>query len=124
MLRGRSLKSRLAKLAIAYAIALQGLLGAWGGIGAAHSAERDASLSLCRTLAAGTAQPADETAPVHCVVMCLSGACVANDAPAPASVATEYAPSRIAILLGDDRETLLPIVTLSALSARGPPAIV
>lgn len=124
MLRGKSLKSRLARLAIAYAIALQGLLGAWGGIGTAHSVQRDASLSLCRTLAADDAQPSDGTAPIHCVVMCLSGACGAADPPVLASVTTEYAPRQITVFLSDDRETVQSIAPFSALSARGPPAIV
>ena len=124
MRRGVSLKSRLARLAVAYAIALQGLLGAWGGVAYAHSVERDASLSLCRTLAAGDTQPSDGTAPNHCVVMCLSGACGGSNPPMPLSAATEYAALQIAVMSGDDCEITRPIAPFSALSARGPPTIV
>jgi hypothetical protein len=124
MRRGVSLKSRLARLAVAYAIALQGLLGAWSGVASAHSVERDASLSLCRTLAAGDAAPSDGAAPNHCVVMCLSGACGGSNPPMPMSVATEYAAPQIAVLSGDDHQTTRSIAPFSALSARGPPTIV
>jgi hypothetical protein len=123
MLRGRSLKSRLARLAVAYAIALQGLLGAWGGVGPAHSVERDAMRSLCRTLAADDA-PSDQTTPVHCVVMCLSGACSTGAPPAPATVTTEYAPRYVAAFFADEREAISSIAPRSVLGARGPPTIV
>jgi hypothetical protein len=124
MRRGVSLKSKLARLAVAYAIGLQGLLGAWGGFASAHSVERDASLSLCRTLAAGDIQPSDETAPVHCVVMCLGGACNTTAPPTPAIVTTEYAPRQIAVVLAKDQETVRPIAPIFAHSARGPPTVV
>ena len=124
MPRSRSLKSRLARLAIAYAIALQGLLAAWGGVASAHSVERDAALSLCRTLAADDAQPSDENTPIHCVVMCLSGACIAGSSPTPTSAVIEYTPRQIAVLHADDCATPRAIAPFSALSARGPPPIV
>jgi hypothetical protein len=114
----------LARLAIAYAIALQGLLGAWAGIASAHDFARDASMSLCRTLAADDAREPDGAAPTHCAVMCLSGACSNGASPTPVSVATEYAPPRLAYVPGDERETVRLIAPLSALSARGPPSIV
>ena len=123
MRRGGGFKLRLAALALAYAVALQALLGAWVGIASAHSVEDGASLLLCRTLAVGEAPRSDGTAPVHCVVMCLSGVCADGDPPALASVATEYAPQPVAPIFGDDRETIRSIGLVSARSARGPPTI-
>jgi hypothetical protein len=124
MLRGKSLKSRLARLAVAYAIALQGLLAAWGGVASAHSIERDAALSLCRTLAADDGQPSDESKPIHCVVMCLSGACSGGSSPPPTSAAIEYSPRQVVVFHADHRETTRTIAPLSSFSARGPPTIV
>jgi hypothetical protein len=124
MRRGVSFKSRLARLALAYAIALQAVLGAWVAVASAHNVDLDASLSLCRTLASGDAQQSDEALPTHCAAMCLSGACAGGNPPSPASVATEYAPPRIATFSSDDRESVRSIAPLSALGARGPPAIV
>ena len=122
MCRGMSFRAKLARLAIAYALALQALLGVWAGVASAHAI--DPSQSLCRTLAAGDAQQSDEAAPTHCLVMCLSGGCAAGDAPVLVSVATEYAAPRAAVSTRDDRQTVRSPEPLSALSARGPPPIV
>ena len=127
MRRGTLLRTKLARIALAYALALQALLGAWAGhAGAAHSQALDPASVLCRTLAAGEAQQSrDETVPApHCAVMCLSGACAAADPPIAASVAAEFSPPRFAsISIPNTRNDLAPLAPGGGLNARGPPSI-
>lgn len=126
MRRGTPLKSRLARAALAYLLALQAVLGAWAGQAAA-STSIDPALTLCRTTPSGGAQQSgDDAAPrAHCVAMCLSGACGAGDPPASVSTETKFASFRtaaISIRFGRDR---LPATEFHvALNARGPPSIV
>ena len=124
MRRGTTFKSRLARLAFAYLLAFQALLGAWAGTATAAGHLVDPSLALCRTVASGDAQQSDDAPPTHCAAMCLSGACAAGDPPTVSSVAAEYAPARIAILSSHDRTTVPSTALLLTLGARGPPQIV
>src|SRR5262245_34291884 len=95
------------RLFLAYALALQALLGAWAGALPAAAAAIDPSSSLCRSDASAS-QTGDHTAPGHCVVMCLSGACASGEPPASIVVATEYAPASLAVLLDPDVPTAFP----------------
>lgn len=126
-MRHRSLSSRLARIAVAYVLALQALLGVWAGHAAAAEPNAfDPSLTLCRTTAAGETSNSDRDGalPQHCAVMCLSGACASADPPVVASVMVEFQPLR-------SRAAAIPVVhdatagTLLHLgvSARGPPSI-
>lgn len=123
----RGAKSKFIRLALAYALAMQALLGAWvGHAAAANSQSLDPSLSLCRTLAAGETQQSgdDGAAGPHCAVMCLSGACGAGDPPAAASVAAEFSPPRIAYASIPNVRDPFPSAALGhGLNARGPPPI-
>jgi hypothetical protein len=123
----RGAKSRLMRLALAYLLAMQALLGAWAGhAAAANSRSLDSSLSLCRTLAAGEMpQSVDDGAPrPHCAAMCLTGACAAGDPPAAVRVAFEFSPPRIAyVSTSDVRDTFPSAAPGRGLNARGPPSI-
>jgi hypothetical protein len=122
---GTSFKSKLARLAFAYTLAFQALLGAWAGIAVTANAQAlDPSLSLCRTVTSGDAQQSDDAAPTHCAVMCLIGACAAGDPPTVLSAAAEYSPPRVAVLSSHDRTAVPSTALLLTLSARGPPPIV
>jgi hypothetical protein len=126
-MRVRSLTSRLARVALAYVVALQALLGVWAGhAAAAESNGFDPSLTLCRTAATGETQKSDRDSalPQHCAVMCLSGACASADPPVVASAEVEFLPLRT-------RAVAIPVVRDAAggtlphlgVSARGPPSI-
>lgn len=124
MRRTQRLTSRLARFALAYALAVQTLLGAWivqaNAIGAI-----DSSQILCRTAASDPQPSRDDTAPAaHCVMMCVSGACGAGEPPTVAGADIEFAPLRLATtstyVVG---ERLPAASTHIGLSARGPPSI-
>jgi hypothetical protein len=124
MRRGTSLRSKLVRVALAYAIALQALLGAFAGLALADA--QDPRLSLCRTIASDEApQSGDHSVPgSHCAVMCSSGACAAGEPPATAGVALEFVPAQAASVFAlavDDRGS--PPALRSGLNARGPPSI-
>jgi hypothetical protein len=127
MRRGTSLKARLARIALAYALALQALLGVFAGLAvAAESRSLDPSLSLCRILAGGETQQSDDH-PLpgpHCAMMCLSGGCAAGDPPVAASAATEFPPTRAAFVSvpAVDECCSHPVLRFG-LNARGPPSI-
>jgi hypothetical protein len=126
MRRGTPFKSRLARAALAYLLALQAVLGAWAGHAAA-STSIDPALTLCRTTPSGDAQQSDrDAAPAaHCVAMCLTGACAAGDPPASVSTEAEFASVRTAaISIRFGRDHLHPGEFHVALNARGPPSIV
>jgi hypothetical protein len=127
MRRGTPFALKLARIALAYALALQTLLGAFAGLAvAANSGSIDPALTLCRTVADGEAQqPGDGNAPVtHCALMCLSGACAAGDPPAAASATMEFPPLRAAFasVPATDNHCSSPGLR-SGLNARGPPSI-
>ena len=127
MRRGTSLTSRLARIALAYALALQALLGAFAGVAAAAgSGGFDPALSLCRTIINGEQHPSDDRdGPLtHCAVMCLSGACAGGDPPASASAAIDFPPLLVAPLVwvAVDHQDATPAF-LFGLNARGPPSI-
>jgi hypothetical protein len=126
MRRGPSLTSRLARLALAYAIALQTLLGAFAGVAAASSDRFDPALSLCRTIINDEQAPADDhDGPLtHCAVMCLAGVCAAGDPPASASAAITFPPVLVTSLVwvAIDHPDVSPAL-LFGLNARGPPSI-
>jgi heme A synthase len=126
-MRRGTLKSRLARIALAYVLALQGVLGAWAVHTAAASTPTDPSLTLCRIIANADTQPSSDDAArgLHCVAMCLSGACSAGDPPATVSTEAEFSGARttaISILFG--RDHLRPTELLVPPNARGPPSIV
>lgn len=125
MRRGTSVGFKLARVALAYVLALQALLGAFAGSAAAADTRSfDPSLSLCRTIAGGEPQQSGDHPASHCAVMCVSGACAAGDPPAAAGAAIEFPQLRatsISVLAADDHRgssALRP-----GLSARGPPSI-
>jgi hypothetical protein len=127
MRRGTSLTSRLARIALAYALALQALLGAFAGVAAAPgSGGLDPALSLCRTIINGEQHPGkDRDGPLtHCAVMCLSGACAAGDPPTSASAAIEFPSLRVASLVwvAIDHQGATPALRFGP-NARGPPTI-
>lgn len=126
-MRRRSLSSRLARVALAYLLALQALLGVWVGHAAAAEPNGfDPSLTLCRTTVGGETQKSDRDGalPQHCAVMCLSGACASADPPVVVSAEIEFLPLRT-------RVAAIPVVRDAAggtlphlgVSARGPPSI-
>ena len=125
----RPLTVKLARIALAYVLALQALLGALAGSAAAAiPLSIDPALSLCRTIVDGGTQPSgdgDRDSPVtHCALMCLSSACAAGDPPAAAGASVEFPPRRAASVsrpATDDhcRPPGLPV----GLNARGPPSI-
>lgn len=126
MRRAMSLKTTMIRLALAYALALQALLGTWAGASAAADQGFDPARSLCRTLAAGDTQHDDSSAipGPHCALMCLSAACGAAGPPATFSVGIEFALLRLAgiivVAVLDGR----PASALGGLiNARGPPQI-
>jgi hypothetical protein len=123
-MRVDSLKFKLARIVIAYAIALQAVLGVFAGPAAAAGAF-DPALSLCRTVTGEAQSSDDHSAPTtHCAAMCLSGACAGGAPPLAASVSVEVpqAPAAfITVLAVDDRFALAS--PGSGLSARGPPSI-
>jgi hypothetical protein len=124
-MRRDSLKLKLTRIALAYAIALQALLGVFAGPGAA-AGSFDPALSLCRTAAGGEAQPSDDHSgpATHCAAMCLSGACAAGEPPLAASASVEFPQPPavfVSILAVDDRFALAS--PGSGLNARGPPSI-
>ena len=126
-MRRGTLKSRLGRIALAYLLALQAVLGAWAVHTAAASTLVDPSLTLCRIIANSDTQPSgDDTAlGPHCVAMCLSGACGAGDPPATVRSEAEFAGSRttaISVLFGRDHSR--PTELHVAPNARGPPSIV
>jgi hypothetical protein len=127
MRRGISLKARLARIALAYAVALQALLGVFAGLAVAgESRSFDPSLSLCRTSAGGESQQSGdhENPGPHCAAMCLSGACAGGDPPAAASVAIEFLALRtVSVSVGAVDDCCLPRVLRFGLNARGPPSI-
>lgn len=127
MRRATSLKTRIGRLALAYALALQALLGAWASTAVAAGHRFNPAPSLCRTLAAGETPTGDAGGAerIHCVLMCLSGACGGVGPPAASGVAFVFAPLRSV--------DLLPAIVLDGrrllaqggwLTARGPPSIV
>jgi hypothetical protein len=125
MRRGITLKSRLTRIALAYALALQALLGAWAGL--AHAgASFDPSLSLCRTIGTGEAERSGDPATPgsHCAAMCLSGACAAGDPPVVVSVVAEFSAPRLPFI-GDTYlvDVVSGAVQSRGLTARGPPSI-
>ena len=127
MRRGTSLTSRLARIALAYALALQALLGAFAGVAvAAGSGGFDPALSLCRTIANDERQPStDHDGPVtHCAAMCLTGVCAAGDPPLAASAAIEFPPFLVAFMVrfATDDQDASPAL-FHGLNARGPPSI-
>ena len=125
----RSRTSSLGRIALAYLLALQALLGAFAGHAVAAIPNGfDPSLVLCRTAAAepqNQGSDHDGVAPPHCVVMCLSGVCAAGDPPATISAEVKFQPLR-------GRATSLPAfadadvtaLLQPAAHARGPPSIV
>lgn len=126
-MRRDSLKFTLARIALAYAIALQALLAAFvGPLAAAGSGSFDPSLVLCRTISTGDVQPAEDRSRSggHCTAMCLTGVCAASDPPATASVQVEFPPrlaAAVSIAAAGDRP--LPATLAPGLRARGPPSI-
>jgi len=127
MHRRLRLTSRLGRVALAYLLALQALLGAWVGHAGASTLDAiDPSLTLCRTATAGETQKSDgeKGSPAHCVVMCLSGACGAGDPPATVAVAAELLPWRAgAISIRAVADSVAAAAQHIALNARGPPSI-
>jgi hypothetical protein len=127
MRRGTSLTSKLARIALAYALALQALLGAFAGVAAAAGSDGfDPALSLCRTIVNDERQPStDHDGPVaHCAVMCLTGVCAAGDPPVSASSAIEFPPFLVASLVrfAMDNQDASPAL-FHGPNARGPPSI-
>jgi hypothetical protein len=126
-MRRRSLTSRLARVALAYLLALQALLGAWAGHAAAAAPDGfDSSLTLCRTAAAGDTQKSDRDAvlPQHCAVMCLSGACASGDPPPIGSAEAEFLPLRTrAVAISAVPAVAGGTLPNSGVNARGPPSI-
>lgn len=119
----RGTRIRAARLLLAYALALQALLGAWAGAATAGAASFDPSLTLCRT-ENPLSQSGDQAAPAHCVVMCLSGTCGGGDPPANVEAVAEYAPARLASFENPDFRTVFPPAAHGAgPRARGPPPI-
>lgn len=125
----RSHLSSLGRVALAYLVALQALLGAFAGHAAAATPRGfDPSLVLCRTAASdpqNQGSDRDGAVPPHCVVMCLSGACAAGDPPATVKDEADFQPPRgratsLAAFADADIAALLP----PAVNARGPPSIV
>jgi hypothetical protein len=127
MRRRISLKAKLVRIALAYALALQALLGVFAGLAVAgESRSFDPSLSLCRTSASEEPQQSDDHAipSLHCAVMCLSGACTGGDPPAAAGTALEFPlvrAARFSVAAVDD--CCLSRVLRFGLNARGPPSI-
>ena len=125
----RGSNSKFIRLALAYVLAMQALLGAWAGhAAAANSLSLDPSLSLCRTAATADARQSDDNgapaAPPHCAAMCVSGSCGAGNPPAAVSVATEFSPPRMAYAsIPDVRDTFPSAAPGHGLNARGPPSI-
>jgi hypothetical protein len=122
-MRGDSFKLKLTRIVIAYAIALQALLGVFAGPAVGSF---DPALSLCRTVADGEAQPSDDHSgpATHCAAMCLSGACTGGAPPLAASISVEFPQRRavsVSVLTVDDRFALAS--PGSGLNARGPPSI-
>lgn len=126
-MRRRSLPSRLARVALAYLLALQALLGVWAGHAAAAEPDAfDPSLTLCRTTATGETQKSDRDAalPQHCAVMCLGGACTSADPPAVASAEVEFLPLRTgAVAIPAVHDVAAGTLLHLGVSARGPPSI-
>ena len=125
----RSRPLSLARIALAYLVALQALLGAWAGHAAAAATDAfDPSLVLCRT-ASGEPQNQDTdrngAVPLHCVVMCLSGVCAGGDPPAMVGAAVEFQPLHGRTIffapVTDADVTPLPH---AGVNARGPPQVV
>jgi hypothetical protein len=127
MHRGRSFTFTLARIALAYVLALQALLGAFAGLAVAGDSQSvDTSLSLCRTLADGSSQPTEDHTGLgsHCALMCLSGACAAGDPPAAASVAAEFSPHRATFTSNPAVDDRPPSAAPGfGKSARGPPSV-
>lgn len=123
----RGANSKFIRLALAYVLAMQALLGVWAGhAAAANSQLLDPSISLCRTAAAVDAQRSDDSrAPAsHCAAMCLSGSCGAGNPPVAVSVATEFAPPHLAYAsIPHVRDTFPFGAPGHGLNARGPPSI-
>ena len=123
----RSRPLSLARIALAYLVALQALLGAWVGHAAAATDAFDPSLVLCRT-ASGEPQNQDTdrkgAVPLHCVVMCLNGACAGGDPPAMAGAAVEFQPLHgrtIFFVSVADADVTSP--PYAGVNARGPPQV-
>jgi hypothetical protein len=127
MRRGTGLRSRIARIALAYLLALQAVLGAWAVHSAAAASAADPSLTLCRISPGGDAQQSDNGAArgAHCVAMCLSGACGGGDRPAAASTELELPILHTtAVTLQHGRDPLHAAEFHIPLHARGPPSIV
>jgi hypothetical protein len=126
-MRRRSLTSNLGRVALAYLLALQTLLGAWvGHATAATSNAFDPSLTLCRTAGAGETQKSDRDGivPAHCAVMCLSAACGGSAPPALVSAEVEFLPQRVhAVSLPAAADAVGGKLLHRGLNARGPPSI-
>ncbi|MDQ8728833.1 hypothetical protein [Bradyrhizobium sp. LHD-71] len=112
---------------LAYALALQALLGAWvGQAAAASSASLDPAAALCRTLAGDdTPQSGDEHAPAaHCALMCLTGVCAAGDPPATLAMSIDFPAGGIVLgSMPDIGRLLATLAPGGGLNARGPPQI-
>jgi hypothetical protein len=126
-MRRRSLTSTLARVALAYVLALQTLLGVWAGHAAASTPNAaNPSLTLCRTVAGGETQNSDRDAilPSHCAVMCLSGACADGSPPALIGAAAAFLPLHTrAISLPAAAAAVGGTLLHVGVSARGPPSI-
>src|SRR5215213_2920239 len=122
-MRRRSLTSTLARVALAYVLALQTLLGVWAGHAAASTPNAgDPSLTLCGTAAGGETQNSDRDAilPSHCAVMCLSGACADGNPLALTGTAVEFLPPQTRAIALPAAAAAVGGVLHVGVSARGP----
>jgi hypothetical protein len=124
MLRNRSTLAILCRLALAYAVAFQALVGAFAG--PVRAGAVDSALILCRSGGEGSGLPADGNHPMradHCAVMCH----IAGGPGAP------LAPDQTTLDLmpgAGNGETMRPAIVATpdgardrAPNARGPPRL-
>ena len=123
-MRRDSLKLTLTRITLAYLVALQTLLGSFGGSAVAgNSLVLDPSVALCRA-AGGDMQPLDQGdgAKPHCAVMCLSGGCAAGGSTPAVSASVEF-PVSLVVSVSPAGDRLSPVTLTCGLYARGPPLI-
>lgn len=123
-MRRDSFKLTLTRIALAYVIALQALLGSWAGSAvAAYSLSFDPSLVLCRATGGDAQSPVHgDGMNQHCAMMCLSGGCAAGGPPAAVSASVTF-PLPLVVAVPSAGDQLLPVRLTGGLHARGPPSI-